>query len=77
MTEFNPVDTLTNTDSNLKLIPLSEQTNFRLIEINKIKDYFNFEIGERKAMSQKLSTYIGAFNYIDKTLIALLQQVEE
>ena len=25
-------------------IPLNDQTKFRLNEINKIKDYFNFEI---------------------------------
>ena len=49
-------------------IPLSDQTKFRLKEINKIKDYFNSEIQERKTMSKKLSKYI---DYIDKTLIVL------
>ena len=34
--------------SNLDAIPLSDQTKFRLNEINKIKDYFNSEIKERK-----------------------------
>ena len=34
---------VTNTYSNL-----SDQTKFRLNEINKIKDYFNSEIQERK-----------------------------
>ena len=52
-------------------IPLSDQTKFRLNEINKIKDYFNFEIQERRTMSKKLSKYITAFGYIDKTLIVL------
>ena len=52
-------------------IPLNDQTKFRLNEINKIKDYFNFEIQERKTMSKKLSKYIAAFDYIDKTLISL------
>ena len=32
------------THSNLNLIPLSDQTKFRLNEINKIKDDFNSEI---------------------------------
>ena len=52
-------------------IPLSNQTKFRLNEINKIKDYFNSEIQETKTMSKKLSKYIATFNYIDKTLIVL------
>ena len=52
-------------------IPLSDQTKFRLNEINKIKDYFNSEIQERKTTSKKLSEYIAAFDYIDKTLIIL------
>ena len=36
-----------------------------------MKDYFNTEIQERKAMSKKLSKYIAAFDYMDKTLIVL------
>ena len=43
---------------NLAEISLSDQTKFRLNEINKIKDYFNSEIQE---MSKKLSKYIAAF----------------
>ena len=50
---------------------LSDQTKFRLNEINKIKDYFNAEIQQRKMMSKKLSKYIAAFDYFDKTLIVL------
>ena len=46
---------LIETQSNLDAIPLSDQTKFRLNEINKIKDYFNSEIQERKAMSKRLS----------------------
>ena len=40
---------------NLAEIPLSDQTKFRLDEINKIKDYFNSKIQERKTMSKKIS----------------------
>ena len=58
---------LIQTHSNLNAIPLNDQTKFRLNEINKIKDYFNTEIQERKTMSKKLSKYIAAFDYIDKT----------
>ena len=50
---------------------LSYQTKFRLNEINKIKDYFNADIQERKIRSKKLSKYIAAFDYFDKTLIVL------
>ena len=52
-------------------LDLSNQTIFRLNEINKIKDYFNSEMKERKIMSKKLSKYIVAFDYFDKTLIVL------
>ena len=47
---------------------MSDQTKFRLNEINKIKDS---EIQERKAMSKKLSKCIAAFDYIDKALTVL------
>ena len=50
---------------------MSDQTKFRLNEINKIKDYFNSEIQERKTMSKKQSKYIAAFDYINKTLLVL------
>ena len=46
---------------------LSVQTKFRLIEINKIKYYFNAKISEINIMSK----YIAIFDYLDKPLIAL------
>ena len=49
----------------------SDQANFRLNEINKTKDYFNSEIQERKIMNKRLSIYVAAFDYIDKTSIVL------
>ena len=67
MNELNSIET----HSNLNAIPLSGQTKFRLNEFSNIKDYFNSEIQERKTMSKKLSKYILAFNYIDKTFIVL------
>ena len=39
--------------------------------INKTKEYFNWEIQERKTTSKKLSKYIATFDYFDKTLIVL------
>ena len=67
MNKLNSIET----QSNLDAIPLIDQTKLRLNEISKIKDYFNSEIQERKTVSKKLSKYIAAFDYIDKTLIAL------
>ena len=42
---------------NLNAVPMNDQKKFRLNEINKIKDYFNSEIRERKAISKKLGKY--------------------
>ena len=67
MNELNSIET----HSNPNAIPLSDQTKFRLNEINKIKDYFNSEIQEGKTMCKKLSKYIAGFDYIDKILIIL------
>ena len=67
MNKLNSIET----HSNLHAIPPSNQTKFRLNEINKIKDYFNSEIQERMTMSKKLSKCIASFDYIDKNLIVL------
>ena len=40
-------------------------------EINKIRDYFNNEINERKDIIKKLNKYIVSFDYLDKIFIAL------
>ena len=46
-------------------------TKFRLDEINKIKDYLNSEIKERKGIAKKISKYIVAFDYADKLFVTL------
>ena len=46
-------------------------TKYRLDEINKIKDYLNSEIKERKDVIKKISKYIVAFDYADKLFITL------
>ena len=46
-------------------------TKFRLDEINKIKNYLNSEIKERKDFIKKISKYIVAFDYAGKTFITL------
>ena len=50
----------------------SERANkYRLDEINKIRDYFNNEIKERKDIIKKLNKYLVTFDYLDKIFIAL------
>ena len=51
-------------------LELTDINNYRLNEINKIKDYFNNEINERKDIIKKFNKYIVTFNYLDKTFIA-------
>ena len=57
-------------------INLSEQTKFRLDEINKIENYFIEEINQRKSCSQQLNRYIITFDYIDKILVVLSIKTE-
>ena len=47
---------------------LKDLKKYRLDEINKIEDYLNFEIKERKDIIKK---YIVAFDYADKLFITL------
>ena len=51
----------------------SERTanKYRLDEINKIRDYFNNEIKERKDIIKKLNQYLVSFDYLDKIFITL------
>ena len=51
----------------------SERTvnTYRLDEINKIRDYFDNEIKERKNIIKKLDKYLVSFDYLDKIFIAL------
>ena len=46
-------------------------TKFRLDEINKIKDYLNAEIKERKDIVKTISKYMVDFDYADKLFITL------
>ena len=56
------------TPNNLETITLSEQTNYRLIEIGKIKDYFDQEIQYQQNLTSKLGKYLTCFDYTDKIL---------
>ena len=67
MNELRPVKTY----SDLSTLSLNDRRRFRLDEINKIKDCFEFEIREREAVVKTLSKYTAALDYTDKTLIVL------
>ena len=51
----------------------SERTanKYRLDEINKIRDYFDNEIKERKDIIKKLNKHLVSFDYLDKIFITL------
>ena len=58
--------------NNLNAIELTDTANkYRLDEINKIRDFFNNEIKERKDIIKKLNKYLVSFDYLDKIFIAL------
>ena len=50
---------------------LLEQITFRLSQITEIENYFYQEINQKKSCSKILSKYVTAFDYINKTLVAL------
>ena len=56
-----------NIYSSLNAIPSNEQ-QFRLNEMNEIKDYFLAEIRERELISKNISKYIASLDYFDKSL---------
>ena len=54
--------------NNLELTGLNK---YSLDEINKIKEYFDNEIKERKDIIKKLNKYLVSFGYLDKIFITL------
>ena len=52
-------------------LELTDVNKDRLDEINKIKEYFDNEIKERKDIIKKLNKYIVSFDYLDKIFITL------
>ena len=57
---------------NFETISLNEETNYRLIEIGKIKDYLKQEIKYQQLLTGKLSKYLTGFDYFDKILTVFL-----
>ena len=50
-------------------LELTDINNYRLNEINKVKDYFDDKINERKNIIEKLNKCIVPLDYLDKILI--------
>ena len=58
--------------NNSNAIELTDTANkYRLDEINKIREYSNNEMNERKDIIKKLNKYLVSFDYLDKIFIAL------
>ena len=58
--------------TSLETINLEDQSNYRLNEISKIKDYFNKEIQYQQSLTNKLSKYLTVFDYSNKILTVVL-----
>ena len=53
---------LSSLPNNLETITLNEQTNYRLMEIGKIKNYFHQGKKAQQILVKKLSKYITCFD---------------
>ena len=51
---------------------VEDQSNYRLNEISKIKDYFNKEIQYQQFLTNKRSTFLTVFDYFNKILTVIL-----
>ena len=56
----------------LETTKLEDQSNYRLSEISKIKDYFNDEIQYQQSLTNKLSKYLTIFDILNKILTVVL-----
>ena len=68
---FSPNDFKKNDRVIKNIIELADVNKYRLDEINKIRDYFDNEIKERKYIIKKLNKYLVSFDYLDKIFITL------
>ena len=50
-------------------LELTDINNYRLNEVNKVKDYFHDKINERKNIIKKLKKYIVTLDYLIKYLL--------
>ena len=65
------MNNLSVADTSALHLKLTDVNKYRLDEINKIKEYFDNEIKERKDIIKKLNKYLVSFDYLDKMFITL------
>ena len=65
------MNNLSVADTSTFHLELTGVNDYRLNQIDKIKDYFNNEINERKDIIKKLNKYLVSFDYLDKIFITL------
>ena len=58
--------------TSLETINLEDESNYRLNEISKIKDYFNEEIQYQQSLTNKLNKYLTIFDILGKILTVFL-----
>ena len=58
-------------------IKLEDQSNYRLSEISRIKNYFNEEIQYQQFLTSKVSKYFTVFDYSNKILTVVLTVFSE
>ena len=69
--EYLKMNNISVADTSASHVELTDVNNYRLNEMNNIRDYFNNEINVRKDIIKKLNKYIVGFDYLDKIFIAL------
>ena len=70
--EYSKMNNIIKLTDKAELSSLERTANkYRVDEINKIRDYFDNEIKERKDIIKKLNKYLVSFDYVDKIFIAL------
>ena len=69
--EYLIMNNISVADTSALHLELTDVNKYRLDEINKIKEYFDNEIKERKDIIKELSKYIVSFDYLDKIFITL------
>ena len=69
--EYLRMNNISVADTSALHLELTDVNKYRLDEINKIKEYFDNEIKERKDIINKLNKYLVSFDYLDKIFINL------
>ena len=69
--EYSKMNNIIELSDTTKSSSSKRVNNYRLNQIDKIKDYFNNEINERKDIIKKLNKFVVSFDYLGKTFITL------